>query len=306
MTDALRESVSGFGELFGTAGAGFEALINTMSDYADRRAEINQRIAEADERTAEGQRERERASAELARAEVGYYGNILGASKRLFSEKSAGYKVLETAEKAYRAYQTVSAIIEAVNTARSIALDGTKTASSVANSGARATADGIAGIAKAIASLPFPFNIAAGAATAAALVAFGVELFGGSGGGAASSAIDIASGKTEARYSGATDEYGNPTSAYSVLRAGGTTVANDNSSAPAPGMNGGNANAGGTANSWPTYNISIEGNADEQTVEQLRQALAESEDRAVERSRRAVSMDIALRGSRQRIGGSAG
>lgn len=301
MNDALREGVQGFGQLFGTAGAGFEALINTMTNYADRRAELQQRIAEADERTAEGQRQRESATAELARAEVGYYGDMLGAAKRLFKEKSAGYRVLEAIEKAYRAYQMASLVLEAIGVTKSIALDGAKTASSVANSGIRASADGVAAIAKAIASLPFPLNLVAGAATAAALVAFGVKVFGGKGGGSASAASEVES--KQPVYSGARDEYGNPTSSYSVLKPG-ATVANDNGTiAPAPGVRAGQS-VGTTINNTATYSINVEGNADAGTVAQIQAVLEANEERVVARARQAAAEDTAARAGRQRIGGA--
>ncbi|WP_077145389.1 hypothetical protein [Sphingopyxis sp. KK2] len=301
MNDALREAAQGFSNLFGTAGAGFEALINTMTDYSDRRAELQQRIAEADERTAEGQRERRSATEELARAEIGYYGDIVGAAKRMFKEKSAGYRVLEAVEKAYRAYQMVSLILETIGVTKSIALDSVKTASSVTNSATRASADGVAAIAKAIASLPFPLNLVAGAATAAALVAFGVKLVGGGGGKGA-----VATAEAETRqptYTGAVDEYGMPTSSYSVLRPGQTRANNDNAPTYSPGLAAGAApNAGVVINIGDGPRIVIEGGADEGSVAQIEATLAAHEDRIVERAREAAAADTAARSNRQRIG----
>lgn len=301
MNDALRETVSGFGELFGTAGAGFEALINTMTDYGDRRAELQERIATADERTAEGQRERERASSELARAEVGYYGDMLGAAKRMFKEKSAGYRILEGVEKAYRAYQAASLILEIINGAKSILFDNAKTASSVANSATRASADGVAAIAKAIASLPFPFNIIAGAATAAALVAFGVKILGGGGGGKGASAASEAESRQPV-YNGPVDEYGAATSSYSVLRPGATRAGSNDNSTASPGARTGFA--GVTINMGDSPRIIIEGNASDDAIAQVETRLAEHEERVVERARQVVAEDFSERQGRQRIGGA--
>ncbi len=303
LNDALRETAQSFGAMFGTAGAGFEALINTMADYSDRRAELQQRIVEADERTAEGQRQREAATAELARAEVGYYGDMLGAAKRFFKEKSAGYKVLEAVEKAYRAYQMVSLILETIGVTKSIALDGAKTASSVANSATRASADGIAAIAKAIASLPFPLNLVAGAATAAALVAFGVKIMGGGGGKGATATTEADT--RQPTYTGAVDEYGMPTSSYSVLRPGQTRADNDNGpSTYSPGLAAGAASGSGVViNIGDGPRIVIEGNADESTVAQIEATLSAHEDRIVERAREAAAADTMAAASRQRIGG---
>lgn len=172
MNDAVRESVDSFGELFGTAGEGFKNLVNVMTDYGDRRAEIEERIAEATARGVEGDADRRRATRELAQAEIGHYGDILGAAKGFFNEKSKGYKILQAAESAYRLFQFAMSV-------KAMLFDSAETASSVAKSGIRAAAHGVEAVVKAIASLPFPFNLLAGAATAAAITALGVTIFGG-------------------------------------------------------------------------------------------------------------------------------
>ena len=77
------------------------------------------------------------------------------------------HRVLRTApEKVYRAFEFAMSV-------RSMVQDVSETISSVANSGARAAASGAEGVATQ-SKLPFPFNLAAMAATAAALVAAGV------------------------------------------------------------------------------------------------------------------------------------
>jgi hypothetical protein len=302
MNDALREGAQGFGELFGTAGAGFEALINTMANYADKRAELQEQIATSDERTVEGQRQRENATAELARAEIVHYGNMLGAAKHMFKEKSTGWKVLEAVEKAYRAYQMVSLVLEAIGVTKSIAFDSAKTASSVTNSGIRASADGVAAIAKAIASLPFPLNLVAGAATAAALVAFGVKLIGGGKGGGASAAAEKES--KSPTYSGPVDEYGAPTSSYSVLKPGRTVVgSNDNGQAAvAPGMAAGASS--GLGGMQVNSSLTIQGNVDSDMLPQVQKMFEENNRMVVQQARQAVNEDIAARTGRQRIGGA--
>ncbi|HYC66535.1 MAG TPA: hypothetical protein VEC14_17525, partial [Reyranellaceae bacterium] len=95
--------------------------------------------------------------------------------KSLFKEKSTAFKVMSAIEKAY-------AIWQAAETIASMVRDTTRTASSIANSAARATAAGTEGVAHQ-SKLPFPYNIAAMAATAVALVAAGVAVLGGGGGG---------------------------------------------------------------------------------------------------------------------------
>ncbi len=315
VNDNVRAATNSFGELFGTAGEGFASLVANIADYADKTASIEARLADERARYGAGSIEAKRAEAqagaELANAEMAHYGDMIRSAKGFFKEKSAAYKVMEGVEKAYAAVRLALAIrdmlMEGTKTATVVAgagarmaADGVETASSVSKSGIRAAADGVAAIAKAIASLPFPLNIAAGAATAAALVAFGVKVFGGGGKKSASAEMDKAT--TAPAYSGPVDEYGQPTSSYSVLRPGKTTVAgaNDNS-----GITVGTSGATGAGNvtNAPTYHINIEGNADERTVQQLREALTETEDRAVQRSREAVAADNAARSNRQRIGG---
>lgn len=125
------------------------------------------------------------------------YGDMTGAAKGYFKEGSTGYKVLATAEKVFRAIELAEAIKVAVvksgllsgylalktgTDAAAMASGSAYTIAEVAQAGIRATANGIAAVAKAIASMPFPLNIAAGAATAAALIGFGVKMFGGGGG----------------------------------------------------------------------------------------------------------------------------
>lgn len=304
--DSVREAVDAFGELFGRAGEGFASLINVITDYKDRQLEAEAEIAAAREKygseSMKFKEEEGRVAAEMARAEMDYYGDMISSAKRFFKEKSAGYKALEAIERAYRAYQAISMIIEAANVMKSIMLDGTKTASSVANSGARATADGVAAIAKAIASLPFPLNLVAGAATAAALVAFGVKVFGGGGGKGAASVAESEAKKPT--YNGPVDEYGAPTSSYSVLRPGATRVgeaANNNSIAP--GLVG-RSGSGNSVTVSPSYSITIEGNANEETVRQLRAVAQEITENAVQLSKQAVAEDMSEQQYRQRIGGA--
>lgn len=306
MNDALRESVSGFGELFGTAGQGFENLINTMADYADRRAELEQQIVEATARGAEGEADRQRATEELARAHVANVGNMLHASKTFFKEGSAGYRILEAAERAYRLYQMISTILHIANLARSTAADTAHTATSVANSGTRATADGIAGVAKAIASLPFPLNLVAGAATLAALIAVGVKMGGkGGGGGASASASDTSSTNTGPGDSTAMQ------SPYSTLPGAGGLYdpknAGKNGTVPLASANdnafaANNAVLGSSGSSFtyaPTINAP---NADAGTVQQIQDILDAHQQETVAIARDFATQDRVNAATRQRIG----
>jgi hypothetical protein len=197
--DQLRDVGFTIADGFGKAGQAVDRLIGANQTFAEQQAQIaydrvqaeikyrNAVKAAADNKDpaakyrAEIQFEREREDARRQSSAAEVRRNIaeLDAVKSLFSRKSAAYKALTAIEVAYQA-------IHIAGTLKAMAIDVIHTAKSIANSGLRATADGVAAIAKAIASLPFPLNLAAGAATAAALVAFGVKVFGGGGGGGAS------------------------------------------------------------------------------------------------------------------------
>lgn len=174
--DAIKNATDAFGEYFGKGVQGFAEMIEAQADWAAQRADIEARIEEARQRGAEGDFERARLQRQLADGEINNYANILSAAKNMFNERSKGYKILQAAEMAFRLFQFAMSV-------KAILFDNAETASSVANSGLRAAADGVAAVVKAIASLPFPWNLVAGAATAAAIAALGVTIFGGGGGG---------------------------------------------------------------------------------------------------------------------------
>jgi hypothetical protein len=109
-------------------------------------------------------------------------GNIkaISGAKNVFKEKTFAYRALDKVEKAMHIFRMASMIKE-------VAMDIWKTGKSVANSAIRigkavieAGVDGVKAVVKAIASMPFPLNIAAGAATAA-VVAGLLSKIGGSG-----------------------------------------------------------------------------------------------------------------------------
>lgn len=110
-----------------------------------------------------------------ARGQVAAYGEITGAAKSMFSERSSIYRSLQAAEMVFRTVQLAMSL-------QAVVQNAIETAATVANAGVKAAAEGTAGIAKQ-SQLPFPYNIAAMAATAAALVGIGVAVLGGGGGG---------------------------------------------------------------------------------------------------------------------------
>lgn len=167
-----QEMASGLASAFGRPGAALGDMLTTMTAFHERMNAIA--IDRRDNLLNDQQAERARAM-----AQVQNYGDMLGAAKGFFSEGSAGYQALQAAEQAYRVYQFAMMI-------QSMVMGGQETAATVGQNLIKAASHGVVAVARALASLPFPFNLAAGAATVAALAAVGVRLFGGSGGGAGS------------------------------------------------------------------------------------------------------------------------
>ena len=114
-------------------------------------------------------------AARNATAEVGYYGDMAAAAKGFFGEKSKGYAALSIAEKAFRA-------VEFALSVRAVAQDAVETGAKVASTVARTAVRATEAVVTAIGSLPFPLNLAAGAATAAAIGSLGVSIAGSFGG----------------------------------------------------------------------------------------------------------------------------
>lgn len=185
----VQNAAAGISDAFGRAG---QAIGDVTSIYANFRAqEERARAIHAENMknaTSEAMRQREIAKFTLATstAQVGLYGDMVSAAKGFFNEKSKGYRALMAAEKIFRAFELAMSI-------RSIVQDVAETTSAVANSALRATAAGTEGVAEQ-SKLPFPFNIAAMAATAGALVAFGVAMLSGGGGSKSPPATNTGTG----------------------------------------------------------------------------------------------------------------
>ena len=147
------------------------------------------------------------------KAQVAAYAQMAGAAASYFDKSSDGYRLLHGAETALRTYQLITS---AQSAAADLAAMGrrvttwltaetTITGASLAGSTARASgsvlesaAAGVTAVIKAMASLPFPANLAAGAATAAAIASLGVSL-GFGGGGSTSTSTDAATADIQAR-----------------------------------------------------------------------------------------------------------
>lgn len=122
------------------------------------------------------------------KAQIGLYADMAAASKQFFDEGSKGYKALQAAEQAFRAYEILMAgkalVAKLLTIDTSVAATVASVGPTVAAEGAKATAAGTASAASSMVGIPFPANLAALAATVAALAGLGVLLGGSSGGGA--------------------------------------------------------------------------------------------------------------------------
>jgi hypothetical protein len=210
---AARDAAAGMTASFGAVGTAIGGLTTAMTGYSRAQATVAAQLA-ADTEKAHGdqakiQQANALAAVQSAQAQIKSYGDMAGAAKGFFKENTAGYKVMEGAEKAFRAYEMAMAVESMVKkiffkegeVAANLALNGTKltgeavtTAASTGLAATEASAWGITAVVKAMASLPFPLNLAAGAATLAAVVAIGAKLvgsIGGGGSGGGQSAADV-------------------------------------------------------------------------------------------------------------------
>lgn len=220
VASSIKEASDGFGEYFGRGVEGFANLMEVVSDYGAKRAEVEADIADAKARGKYTDEEAAKYNRQLANLEISNYGNMLGAAKTFFNEKSKGYKILQAAEMAFRMFQFAMSV-------KAMLFDSAETASSVAKSGIRTAAHAVEAVVKAIASLPFPFNLVAGAATAAAIAALGVTIFGGGGSKASASTGNMGGdGSTDTATSSA--GFNRMANNYNVTNGSGSTGSNDN------------------------------------------------------------------------------
>ena len=202
---ATKSAADGMAASFGRVGTAIGGLTTALSGYAVQQQAIAAQLAAATKdaygdptKVAKAQAA---AAQQGAQAQIKSYGDMASAAKGFFKENSTGYKVMQTAEKAFRAYEMAMAVESMVKkiffkeaeVAANLTLNATKVggeaAASAASTGLAATeasAWGITAVVKALASLPFPMNLAAGAATLAAVVAIGATMMSGVGGGSVS------------------------------------------------------------------------------------------------------------------------
>lgn len=204
-TDAAEKAKQSFDSFMsmdvGTLGAGFDRVTQSMSTVGDQFG----KLIDLQEKYAQARKDNSGDAVKLAQLDLKHdmdqirsYGNLAGAAKNFFKEGSSGYKALQTAEQAFRVYELAMNAkviaekllgITAVTTAK-VAGDATQGASGaalsvteLASTAATTSAKAVKAVVSSISDLPFPVNLAAGAATIGFLASLGVNLAGGGKGG---------------------------------------------------------------------------------------------------------------------------
>ncbi|MFC5548202.1 DUF4214 domain-containing protein [Massilia aerilata] len=201
LDQAAQSAAQGMAQSFGTMGQAIGGMTTALTGFERTQAAIAAQLANS-LRDAHGdpvkiQRANQMATEASAQAQIKSYGDMASAAKGFFNENSKGYAVLQGVEKAYRAAEMVMALesmtkkilFKETEVAANTTLNATRltgeAAASAASTGLAATeasAWGITAVVKAIASMPFPLNLAAGAATLAAVVGIGAKIMGSVGG----------------------------------------------------------------------------------------------------------------------------
>jgi hypothetical protein len=175
-----QHAAQGMADAFGNVGSAIGDALTVMTGYYADQAKLQEshevaiRAAGKDQQRID--RENRLYSLRSSSQQIGAFGDMASAAKVFFKEGSAGYKTLETAEKAFR-------LVQFALSGRAIAQDAIETGTKIANSVARIAVGATEAVVNAIKSLPFPLNLAAGAATVAALASIGVSIAGSFGGG---------------------------------------------------------------------------------------------------------------------------
>lgn len=176
----VQNAATGMADAFGEVGRAIGDIASIYAGYQADRARLDARHMADLKKAGSDQAAIDRANSRFAlassTAQVGAFGDMASAAKGFFNEKSKGYAAMAAAEKAFRA-------IEFALSVRAMAQDAIETGSAIAKTVARTAVSATEAVVNAIKSLPFPLNLVAGAATAAAVASLGVAIVGSFGGG---------------------------------------------------------------------------------------------------------------------------
>lgn len=173
--------------VFGNVGKAVGGLINVYDDFAERQKVL----ATAMSKDNQDEAGRRMAQQKSFRNEINLYGNLAASAKGFFKEKSTGYKVMQAAETAFRAFELAMAVKSAAvkigliagttgaavagaaaETAATTAAEGTKTGVTLAGAAARIAVKIAEGAASMFAALG-PLGFAAVAAMVGVMASFG-------------------------------------------------------------------------------------------------------------------------------------
>ncbi len=180
--NAARGMADAFGEVGRAIGdsasifASYTAQQNRLVTTRDEQLQQAKGISQLEDRIARERQINGLFTARTMTAQVGLYGDLSSAARGFFKEDSDGYRVATKAMQVFRAVEFALSI-------RAVAQDAIETGTSIANSVARTAVSATEAVVNAIKSLPFPLNLAAGAATVAAIASLGVSVAGAFGGG---------------------------------------------------------------------------------------------------------------------------
>lgn len=176
-------------EVFGEIGDKLGGVVTAFTEVAIATEKRAKAEALAQKAVDEATSPKERADAEKAlaaqktansKAEINDTIKTLNASKKLFAEKTFAYKVLDKAEKAMHVFKMAMWVKEVAMETWAAAMSIKSSITKSMAKSAEAGVDGVAAVVKAIASVPFPLNMVAGAVTAAAVATLLGQLGGGS------------------------------------------------------------------------------------------------------------------------------
>ncbi|KQS03103.1 hypothetical protein ASG11_01505 [Sphingomonas sp. Leaf357] len=171
LVDAAHRAGDALANAFGRVGGAIGGALGVLAEYSKAQKAIG----------ADTKLSAEQKRVAMTKLQIEATGDLIGQTKNLFKEHSTAYKAMAAAEQVYRVAQFAMSV-------QAMAQNVAETLGFVANSTAKQVAAGTEGIANQ-SKLTFPYNLVAMAATGAALVAAGISVFGGSGGGAASAPV---------------------------------------------------------------------------------------------------------------------
>ena len=172
MNQQLSDSARGLADAYGQVGQSIGGMATSLAAYGETQKKIQEDAKKAlKDNPQKAEEIALAASNKQMISQVRLYGDLASSAKGFFKEKTTGYKVMEAAEKTFRA-------IEFAMSVKAMAQDLAETGASIINSGARAIADGIAGVAKAFGQMGI-WGFVGAAAIIAFLASMGVRTGGG-------------------------------------------------------------------------------------------------------------------------------